>query len=54
MFMHGSWLHIIGNMVFLWAMAGMPRPEGPRVRSTRQIHGQSAFPTGRHLGVVEE
>jgi len=36
MFMHGSWLHIIGNMVFLWAF-------GPEIEDAMNPLGYLAF-----------
>jgi rhomboid family protein len=36
MFMHGSWLHIIGNMVFLWAF-------GPEIEDAMNPLGYAAF-----------
>ena len=36
MFLHGSWSHIIGNMVFLWAF-------GPEIEDAMNPRGYAAF-----------
>lgn len=45
-FIHGSWLHLIGNMVFLWASVTTSRtPSGP-VRSSSSTSSAASPPPG--------
>jgi hypothetical protein len=50
MFLQGSWLHIIGNMIFLWAFA--PKIDSRQVGKTSSPPAcQGGLATDRHSGV---
>jgi len=47
MFLHGGWLHIIGNMVFLWAF-------GPEIEDVMNPCGTCVLPRGGTVAMVSQ